>query len=91
MHDDHPARIAGIYTQPYNEIVRPERVWKISKYFLRRWTPYLSANEVWLVIGARQLSYFNERRPWFRAYDSTLAEAACLHVKVFPRTIKKAI
>lgn len=91
MHDDHPARIAGIYTQPYNEIVRPERVWKISKYFLRRWTPYLSANEVWLVIGARQLSYFNERRPWFRAYDSTLAEAAGLHVKVFRRTIKKAI
>ncbi len=83
--------MAGIYTQPTNEIVRPERVWKITKYFLRRWSPYLTANEVWLVIGARQLSYFNERRPWFRAYDRTLAEAAGLHVKVFRRTIKKAI
>lgn len=91
MQQEQPAVVAGIYTQPYNEIVRPERVWKISKYFLRRWTPYLSANEVWLVIGARQLSYFNERRPWFRAYDRTLAEAAGLHVKVFRRKIKKAI
>lgn len=91
MTDGQPALISGVYTQPYNEIVRPERVWKITKYFLRRWTPYLSASEVWLVIGARQLSYFNERRPWFRAYDRTLAEAAGLHVKVFRRTIKKAI
>lgn len=91
MHNDQPVHIAGIYTQPYNEIVRPEQVWKITKYFLRRWTPYLSPYEVWLVIGARQLSYFNERRPWFRAYDRTLAEAAGLHVKVFRRTIKKAI
>lgn len=91
MHEEQPAVVAGVYTQPYNEIIRPERVWKISKYFLRRWTPYLTPSEVWLVIGARQLSYFNERRPWFRAYDRTLAEAAGLHVKVFRRTIKKAI
>lgn len=91
MSDGQPALVSGHYTQPYNEIVRPERVWKITKYFLRRWTPYLSPSEVWLVIGARQLSYFNERRPWFRAYDRTLAEAAGLHVKVFRRTIKKAI
>jgi len=91
MRDEQPASIVGVYTQPYNEIVRPGQVWKISKYFLRRWTPYLSPSEVWLVIGARQLSYFNEKRPWFKAYDRTLAEAAGLHVKVFRRTIKKAI
>lgn len=91
MPDEKPVTIAGIYTQPYNEIVRPGRVWKITKYFLRRWTPYLSASEVWLVIGARQLSYFNDRQPWFKAYDGTLAEAAALHVKVFRRTIKKDI
>lgn len=86
-----PLHLSGDYLQPYNAIVRPEQVWKISKYFLRRWTPYLSASEVWLVIGARQLSYFNEGKPWFKAYDQTLAEAAGLHVKVFRRTIKEAI
>lgn len=91
MRDEQPASIVGVHTQPYNEIVRPGQVWKISKYFLRRWTPYLSPSEVWLVIGARQLSYFNEKKPWFKAYDRTLAEAAGLHVKVFRRTIKKVI
>jgi hypothetical protein len=91
MREEEPITMVGVYTQPYNRIVRPERVWKISKYFLRRWTPHLSPSEVWLVIGARQLSYFNEKRPWFKAYDRALSEAAGVHVKVFRRTIKKDI
>jgi hypothetical protein len=91
MHDERPAILNAVYTQPYNEIIQPGQVWKISKYFLRRWTPYLTASQVWLVIGARQLSYFNQRRPWFRAYDATLAQAAGQHVKVFRRTTKKEI
>jgi hypothetical protein len=91
MQTERPAVFTAVYTQPYNEIVHPGQVWKISKYFLRRWTPYLTPSQVWLVIGARQLSYFNQRRPWFRAYDSTLAQAAGQHVKVFRRTTKKDI
>lgn len=91
MQTERPAIFTTVYTQPYNEIVQPGQVWKISKYFLRRWTPYLTPSQVWLVIGARQLSYFNQRRPWFRAYDSTLAQAAGQHVKVFRRTTKKDI
>lgn len=91
MPQQRPALLTAAYTQPYNEIVQPGQVWKISKYFLRRWTPYLTPSQVWLVIGARQLSYFNRRRPWFRAYDSTLAQAAGQHVKVFRRTTKKEI
>ncbi|MDT8305525.1 MAG: hypothetical protein RRC07_06280 [Anaerolineae bacterium] len=91
MHDERPAVFTAVYTQPYNEVVQPGQVWKISKYFLRRWTPYLTPSQVWLVIGARQLSYFNQRRPWFRAYDKALAQAAGQHVKVFRRTTKKEI
>lgn len=86
-----PLQLAGVHLQPYNDLVRPGRVWRITKYFLRRWTPYLSPAEVWLIIGARQLSYFNRHRSWFMAYDKTLADAAGIHVDVFRRTIKQDI
>ncbi|MFW5943517.1 MAG: hypothetical protein ACOCXI_17050, partial [Chloroflexota bacterium] len=86
-----PLRLAGVHLQPYNEIIRPGQVWKISKYFLRRWTPYLPASYVWLVIGARQESYFNSNRPWFTAYDANLAAAAGVHVRSFRRSAKKDI
>jgi hypothetical protein len=66
-------------------------VWKISKYFLRRWTPYLPASYVWLIIGARQESYFNNNRAWFTAYDQNLAAASGVHVRTFRRTAKKDI
>jgi hypothetical protein len=32
-------QVEGIYSQPYNEIVKPDQIWPVSKYFLRRWTP----------------------------------------------------
>ncbi|MFW6184197.1 MAG: hypothetical protein ACOC8X_10415, partial [Chloroflexota bacterium] len=86
-----PLRLAGVHLQPYNELIRPGQVWKISKYFLRRWTPYLPASYVWLVIGARQESYFNSNRPWFTAYDANLAAAAGVHVRSFRRSAKKDI
>ena len=91
MTDQTAATFTGFYTQAYNEIVQPGRVWKISKYFLRRWTPYLAPSDVWLVIGARQESYFNGRRPWFTAYDQQLAAAAGIHVRSFRRAAKKEI
>lgn len=91
MTDPTAATFTGFYTQAYNEIVQPGRVWKISKYFLRRWTPYLGPSDVWLVIGARQESYFNGRRPWFTAYDQQLAAAAGIHVRSFRRAAKKEI
>src|SRR5690554_4384339 len=86
-----PLQFAGVHLQPYNELVRPGTIWKVSKYFLRRWTPYLPASHVWLVIGARQESYFNGNRPWFTAYDQNLASAAGLHVRSFRRSAKKEI
>ena len=88
---DAPLVMTGVHLQPYNEVVRPGQVWKISKYFLRRWTPYLSPSSVWLVIGARQESYFNGNRPWFTAYDANLAAAAGVHVRSFRRSAKKEI
>ncbi|MFW6098124.1 MAG: hypothetical protein ACOC9Z_08600, partial [Chloroflexota bacterium] len=90
--DDQQADVyRGVYNQSYNEIVNPGRVWTATKYFLRRWPAYLAPAEIWLVIGARQLSYLNRRRPWFAAYDSVLAGAAGLNVDVFRRTVKRDI
>lgn len=89
MHDADLFR--GVYREAYHEIVQPGRVWTAGKYFLRRWSAYLSPPEMWLVIGARQLSYLNRRRPWFTAYDNTLAGAAGLNVDVYRRTLKRAI
>ena len=86
-----PLQFAGVHLQPYNALVRPGQVWKISKYFLRRWTPYMPASHVWLVIGARQESYFNGNRPWFTAYDQNLANAAGIHVRSFRRAAKREI
>lgn len=86
-----PLQLAGVHLQPYNEVVRPGQIWKVSKYFLRRWTPYMPASHLWLIIGARQESYFNGNRPWFTAYDQNLAAAAGLHVRSFRRTAKKEI
>lgn len=86
-----PDHYRGIYNQSYNEIVNPGRVWTATKYFLRRWPAYLAPAEIWLVIGARQLSYLNRRRPWFTAYDTALAQAAGLNVDVLRRTVKRDI
>lgn len=72
--------VAGFYTQPYNEIVKPERVWAVSKYFLRRWVPYyLGPTRFWLVVAARHLAYLHGGdRTNFRAHDAHMtAEAAC--------------
>ncbi len=72
--------VAGFYTQPYNEIVKPDRVWAVSKYFLRRWVPhYLGPTRFWLVVAARHLAYLNGGgRKRFRAHDAhMIAEASC--------------
>lgn len=72
--------VAGFYTQPYNELVRPERVWVVSKYFLRRWVPYyLGPTRFWLVVAARHLAYLHGGgRKDFSAHDAQVfAEASC--------------
>ena len=86
-----PALVSGCYTQPYNEIVKPSQVWKVTKYFLRRWVTYMPPSYLWLIIGARQESYFNHNQPWFVAYDKSLAKAAGIHVRSYRRKAKKDI
>ncbi|MCP4418552.1 MAG: hypothetical protein GY805_18185 [Chloroflexi bacterium] len=65
--------ITKIYTTEYNTIIKPRNIWSTSKYFLRRWGPYLGPRNFWLVIAAQQKAYRNNRANWFDAYDSQLA------------------
>lgn len=77
MEDHSSASITGIYSQPYNEIVKPEQIWPVSKYFLRRWVPYLTPTRFWTVIAARQLAYRLGDKRRFKCYDSLLYKEAC--------------
>ena len=69
-------QVVGIYSQPYNEIVRPDQVWPVSKYFLRRWLPYLTPTRFWAVIAARQLAYRIGNKRRFACYDGLLYKEA---------------
>jgi hypothetical protein len=68
--------VEGIYSQPYNEIVKPDQIWPVSKYFLRRWTPYLTPSRFWTVIAARQLAYRLGNKRRFECYDGLLYKEA---------------
>jgi hypothetical protein len=69
-------QVEGIYSQPYNEIVKPDQIWPVSKYFLRRWTPYLTPTRFWTVIAARQLAYRLGDKRRFECYDGLLYKEA---------------
>lgn len=71
-------QMVGFYTQPYNEITKPGRVWRVPKYFLRRWGPYLSPSRFWAVVAARQLAYWNDDTHWFEVYDKRFSQEARL-------------
>jgi hypothetical protein len=71
--------VAGFYTQPYNHIVKPEQVWVVSKYFLRRWVPYyLGPTRFWAAVAARHLAYFSHSKKMFQAHDARVyKESGC--------------
>lgn len=80
-----PFQVVGYYSQPYNELVHPDRVWRVSKYFLRRWGPYLSPSRFWAIVAARQFAYWNDKCHWFTAYDKRFAREAQLSTIHFRR------
>lgn len=69
--------IVGGYSQHYNDIVKPDQIWPVSKYFLRRWTPYLNPTRFWTIIAARQLAYRFGNKRRFECYDKSLYKEAC--------------
>ncbi|MFT7586428.1 MAG: hypothetical protein ACI9EW_002865, partial [Cellvibrionaceae bacterium] len=69
----------GFYGQIYNEIVRPNQIWRVSRYFIRRWGPILEPSRFWAVVAARHLSYLSEEQGGnFKAWDNEIAGEANL-------------
>ncbi|MEM8863883.1 MAG: hypothetical protein AAGD96_36705, partial [Chloroflexota bacterium] len=69
----------GFYGQLYNDIVRPNQIWRSSRYFVRRWGPILEPSRFWAVVAARHLSYLSEEQNGnFKAWDNEIAGEANL-------------
>lgn len=71
-------KVKGFYSQAYHDLVQPNQVWSVQKYFLRRWAPYLSPTRFWAIVAARQLAYRCGKTKTFTAYDGQMAKQAQL-------------
>lgn len=85
MSNSSSPQVVGFYSRPYNEIVKPDQIWPVSKYFLRRWTPYLTPTRFWTVIAARQLAYRGGNKRCFEAYDLAVYQEACTSSRNYTR------
>jgi len=59
-----PLELTGVYRECYNQIVKPHRIFNVTRYFLQRWVQILGPSAAWLVVDLRQYAYWNGRRDW---------------------------
>jgi hypothetical protein len=52
--------VFGQHVDEYNRIVKPDWVFTVPRYFLRRWVRHLGAGPAWLVVALRQWCYRNK-------------------------------
>jgi hypothetical protein len=78
------------YLSVYDEIVKPERVIAIPRYYLR-WIPWLGVDLAWLPIGFRQAAYLygsrHEGGEVFEASASDIARWSGMSVRTFWRRV----
>ncbi|RLC72826.1 MAG: hypothetical protein DRI81_15860, partial [Chloroflexi bacterium] len=71
----------GIYLDAYDAVVKPDNVWPISHYVLRRWASTLGASAFWLLVTLQQLGYRNSRsadNSWCQVSRRRIAEESSL-------------
>ena len=69
--------LGGIRLDAYDAVVRPDRVFPVRLYTLRRWAPILGATGFWLLVTMQQLCYRNPRgSDWCTISRAKLAEKA---------------
>ncbi|RLC94646.1 MAG: hypothetical protein DRI77_10830, partial [Chloroflexi bacterium] len=71
----------GIYLDAYDAVVKPDNVWPISHYVLRRWAPVLGAAAFWLLVTFQQLCYRNPKSAdnnWCQVSRRRIAEESSL-------------
>lgn len=49
--------VSTAYLDSYNAIVQPEKIFPVSRYFLKYWLPALTPATAWLIVELRQRAY----------------------------------
>ena len=74
-----PLELTGVYRECYNQIVKPHRIFSVTRYFLQRWVQILGPSAAWLVVDLRQYAYWNGRRDWCQVSADQVANDLGLH------------
>jgi hypothetical protein len=81
------------YTNLYNEITQPDRVFVATQYFRKKWVPLLGHALAWLIIALRQHCYWNkqklEKRDWCLITQEELAEETGMDARTIRRLLKQ--
>ena len=56
-----PVEIVPGYYSAANEIIEPDKVLMMTRYFVRRWMPILGENGTRIVLALRSLGYYNRQ------------------------------
>lgn len=78
------------YLSLYDEVVRPERVVVVPRYYLR-WVPWLGVDLAWIPLGFRQIAFLNgsmfESGDVFESPARSIASWAGVSLRTFRRKI----
>jgi len=79
------------YSNAYNQIVQPDRVFVASQYFRKKWVPLLGHSLAWLIIALRQHCYYNRETGELRDWCLVTQEELAKEIGVTPRTIRRLL
>jgi hypothetical protein len=82
--------IKGGYRTVYNQIVQPDRVFTVSRYFLDYWLPLLSPSLAWLIVAFRQRAFWNGQRDWCIVSQERIAREAGVSSRTARRQLSSA-
>ena len=77
------------YHSAYNAVVQPERVFTVSRYFLRHWLPLLDPALAWLIVALRQRCYWNSQQSWCVVSQEQLGQDLGVDRRTVIRQMKK--
>jgi len=79
------------YTNVYNELVKPDRVFVATQYFRLKWVPFLGHSLAWLIIALRQHCYYNRQTQEMRDWCTVTQEELAREIGVSPRTVRRLL
>jgi hypothetical protein len=83
--------LEGVRLDAYDEMVKPDRVFPVRLYTLRRWAPKLGATGFWLLVTLQQECFRNRRgATWCTISRSKLAAAAAVSENTVHRYLQES-